>query len=405
MTVCLVALLCGLFAPRAAALPDKAALMAAISADMRSESMEQQLKAWPQGYDPKGKQALQRSLQRLKAEEGGKRQRVSAMADKVLRSKNINARNDRGATLLMLVAATGSARAVEMVLAEAPDCSVQDNSGNVALQYEKDGGGSALQRHLKHLWQQAFRDNDAEAVAHLLDCGVSPSTTVGEGNPPLGEAIERGLGNIFTELSFRPCVVTEVMRDGRTLTEVALQKGDAKALSYLLAFGAAADEPLSNGETPLRYLMNKGDVACATVFIKGAKIPNRTEGSTLGCLAARYSTPEMVSAVLKLAENPDAEDPYGNTPLLEAARRGHVAVYDAVLAANPASVWVNSLGESVLMHAALSGNPAMVERVLATMPAKLNGNKDKKGKTALDYAALLPQNPAMPAVKAAMETP
>lgn len=381
---------------------NKEALFNVLKTRSHAAELDSQIKNLPKGVSSKLKNSLQRELRRAQTEENNKRQRISACLEAVAKKKDINAAVNGGVTLLMAVAAAGVDDATRLVLAENPALDAKDAAGRTALQYEQAGGGSALGRELAEQWASAFDTGNLEAVQHLLECGVSASAAV-KGNPPLGLALLHDRQDIFDELSYNNPTVTDVMHDGRTLTEIAIRKKNVTALVFLLSNGAAALEPMRDGDSPLRYLLSHGDEACAEAFIRAAKIGNRVEGlhTTVACMAARVAPPAVLKKVLPLLPGAAEEDAYGNTPLAEAARRGSVEAFEAVQEVLPACPYANRRGETVLMHAALSGNAELVKKLLETLPPKLVQGRDADGKSAADYARLLPNNPVLPLLEPA----
>lgn len=372
---------------------DGKALLATIDAHSRSAGIEQELKQWKDmGNDPYAraqKGELTKQLHAVKRDDAVRRQLVVSCLEAVRRTGDINTADAQGRTLLMAVVNTGVDDATAAVLREKPDLSLRDRDDHTALWYEMRGMGHALNNRLTEEWHRALEEGRADEVRRLLACGLSPATPTGKGNPPLGEAIERGLAEMVGELT-EDNAPTYPMADGRSVAEVAVTKGHAAAIEYLFSHGANAEENLSTGESPLRYLLRCGSPESVLAFLKGAELGNRAEGDTrVCCLAARYAPAETLRALLRTLDKPHEEDAYGNTPLLEAARRGDPGVYDAVLESG-SSAWKNSRGETPLMHAALSGSEPMLRRVLETMPAGLRTQADAAGRRAADYAALLP---------------
>ena len=380
----------------------KEALMNALKTRSHAAELETQIKNLPKGVSAKLKSSLQREHRRAQMTELNKRQRVAACLNEVAKKGNINAAANGGVTLLMAVAAAGVDEATLIVLEENPALDAKDAEGRTALQYEQEGGGSALAKELSAQWVSAVETANVEAVRHLLACGVSASASV-KGNPPLGLAMLRDQGELFDELSYNSPLVTDLMYDGRTLTEIALRKKNAAALIFLLANGAAALEPMRDGDSPLHYVLSLGDEACAESFIRGAKIGNRVEElhTTVACMAARVASPAVLKKILPLLPGAAEEDAYGNTPLHEAARRGSLEAYNVVQEVLPACPYANRRGETVLMHAALSGNAELVKTLLETLPPKLVKGKDADGRSAADYARLVPNNPVLPFLETA----
>lgn len=398
---CLLALSGVLLLPAQGAL-DKASLQRELKEGSPAAAMEARVRATAHLMSGKLKQEVQKNLHQMQRDEAVATRRVMQCFDRVQREKNINARSEGGLTLLMAACASGNLAVTEMVLAENPALDLKDNEGRTALQHEREGGGSILRTRLTPQWQAAVDKGDKEKVRYLLDCGVSPSESV-LGNPPLGLAIEREDKELFDMLAEHGPVVTVAMSDGRTLLELALDKRNADAVGYILSYGASAEDALSNGDSLPHRLLAMGDVACVAAYLKTDPPTEMADGTTFPCMAVRFSTPDVVKEVLENCPRSDAEDACGNTPLLEAARRGDPAVWDAVLTALPNAARTNKRKETVLMHAALGGNAELVQKAAALLTAEECRAADAKGQTAADYAALLPDNPALPAVEAAMQ--
>lgn len=382
-----------LLAAAASAALDKAALQTALEEHSASAKLEREIQQWKQAGSDSYARArlneLNKRLHAVKREDDARRRAVTACLEKVQRSGNINACDKNGRTLLMAVANTGVDQATDLVLQENPDLTLTDREGHSALWYEQRAMGGLIHAALMQEWCEALEDGDAQRVSRVLDCGFAVSTPTAKGNPALGEAMDRGLEKVVTELLAHDAGASYPMADGRSLLEVAVEKNESMVITRLLANGANAEEPMRSGESMLRYLLRYGKPETVLAFLKGAELGNHAEGDTcVCCLAARYASAETLQALLTTLQKPHEEDAYGNTPLLEAARRGHPDVYNVVVNSGSFS-WTNSRGETPLMHAALSGSVPMVQRVLETMPAELRSQADKAGRRAADYAALL----------------
>lgn len=83
--------------------------------------------------------------------------------------------------------------------------------------------------------------------------------------------------------------------------------------------------------------------------------------------------------------DPDAPGPYGNTPLMHAAWRGHQAVVEQLLAAGVRLEATNSDGNNALWLACVHGDPALLRRLVAAGVPVDHANST--GATALMYAA------------------
>lgn len=148
--------------------------------------------------------------------------------------------------------------------------------------------------------------------------------------------------------------------------------------------------------SPQRKLVSaimEGDVARLDVLLRADPrlasryIANQTTPIHYAAMS-KYDVPEVVDALVAGGANPNAVDSIQEqTPLLIAARRGHLAVMKALLrhGANPDAF--NSFGSTAL-HMGASNGSADVARIWLDNGASVNlASKSKSRHTALHYAA------------------
>ena len=329
---------------------------------------------------------------------------TKTLLTKVTKSGKIDARDDKGRTLLMLVAGIGNDDATEMVLRENPDLSLMDHADKVAYDYERRSGGSAIANYLGERWVRAVSSGDKEAVQQLLSCGASADWPVG-GEPPLGLAVNAGDSAMFDILLFSGASVKVAMQDGTPLIELVVNRHDDNALLSMLGLIGELNPPFKDGRGLFRHLLGEEDAACLCAWMVTAmeKKPAETaDGTGYLCMAVRLAHPAGVAAVVKQSKKYlNDEDSEGNLPLFEAARRGNVEIYKTLIACGANADARNARGETVLMHAALSGNPQMLAEVLANVSSEILKATDKDGNNAHYYAKLAKDAAAAESLKSA----
>ncbi len=347
----------------------------------------------------------------VKAEMDAERRRCNdvksaakALLAKVKKNGKIDTRDEKGRTLLMLMAGLGNDAATEMVLRENPDLTIMDHHDKIAYDYERRGGGSAIANYLGSRWVQAMERMDKDAVQMLLSCGASPDWPVG-GEPPLGVAINAGDSAMFDMLMFAGAGAKSSMQDGTPLIELAVNRHDDNALPVMLNALGEVNPLFKDGRSLFRHLLGEDDAACLCAWMTVAleKKPAETEAGTAYLnLVVRLAHPAGVGAVAQQYKKYlNDEDTEGNLPLFEAARRGNVEIYKALIACGADVRARNSRGETVLMHAALSASPQMLAEVLANVPQEIIQASDNAGHNAHYYAKLAKDAAAGESLKAA----
>jgi len=189
--------------------------------------------------------------------------------------------------------------------------------------------------------------------------------------------------------------------DGRTPLLAAVKEDAIASAETLLKFGANADGADGDGNTPLLKAVGKGypeGLALTRLLIAhGADLKARNKGGVTALIAAAafvYREPwgeaskDIFQELLSRGADANASSVHGTTPLIAAsAAAGHDDPLLLELLLN-ASADVNATdadGKTALMAASERGHVQKVEFLLSH-GAKADV-KDKKGRTALDYAA------------------
>lgn len=329
---------------------------------------------------------------------------AKSLLAKVKKNGKIDTQDEKGRTLLMLLAGLGNDSATEMVLRERPDLAIMDQADKVAYEYERRSGGSAIANYLGERWVAAIERGDKDEVQQLLACGASPDWPVG-GEPPLGLAVNAGDSALFDILMFSGAGVKSSMQDGTPLIELVVARHDANALLSMLNVVDESNIVFKDGRSLFRHLLDEEDADCLCAWMVKAmeKKPAETESGTSHlCLVVRLAHPAGVAAVAQQSKKYiNDEDREGNLPLFEAARRGDVEIFRSLIACGAGIETRNCRGETVLMHAALSGSAEMLAEVLAKVSPGVLQATDKDGHNAHYYAKLAKDSAAAEALKAA----
>ncbi|MCY4029483.1 MAG: ankyrin repeat domain-containing protein [Acidobacteria bacterium] len=191
-------------------------------------------------------------------------------------------------------------------------------------------------------------------------------------------------------LTAREAEARAVASHGTALADAA-RRGDAEAVRALLADGADADAPQSDGATALHWAAYRDDAEMVAALIRAGADVRRANryGVTPLALAARNGAAEIITQLV--AAGADPNDPRqavraGETPLMLAARSGKVAAVETLAGAgadvDAQETWNR---QSALMWAAAEGHAPVVESLLGR-GADIEA-RSGSGATALLFAA------------------
>lgn len=387
------------------ALDDKTLISIEAKGSTLLAEMEQEYAAIKSDSDQREQaQALKKELEAEKKRCKELIAAIEALAPKAKKSNKIDMRDPQGRTLIMLVAALGNDTATEMVLRDSPDLTLVDEHDKNAMAYQAEGGGSALTKHLKPLWEKAIPRFQEDKIEHLLNCGASPDWPVNN-TPALALAIRENNEAVFKLLLMYGAHAGNRLQDGTSLVELAATQGNATALEELLSALSESDIYFADGVHIFRHLLDADSADCLRVWLNQAQAINQLhteDGTSYFCLAMRMAATE--SAIALASKHPEllnTEDQDGNLPLHEAARRGDADLYQALIKQGAKPEQRNARGETVLMHAALSGDADTLAAVLNGISTELLNATDQDGNNAHYYARLAQDKEAWAALKAA----
>ena len=171
------------------------------------------------------------------------------------------------------------------------------------------------------------------AISLLL---VAPEAQAKEGEPdhPLIDAIRVSDLDRAGAVLRAGADVNERQPDGATALHWAAYREDLAAVDLLLEAGADVSVANGLGATPLWVAAVDGSAAVVERLLRAGADPNVTlpEGETPLMTAARSGSVESVSLLLSSGADPNAREPRRNqTALMWAAAQGHTAVVRALL--------------------------------------------------------------------------
>jgi ankyrin repeat protein len=308
---------------------------------------------------------------------------LAALRAQLAQGADKNARDRRGATLLMHAAAFGTADAVKALLDAGADVNARNSFEATAL-----------------VWGAA----DSDKVRLLVEHGANVNTRTKLGRTPLMVAAAcDGCSETVRYLLSKGADAS-----GVGALQLAALAGDAKSVGLLLAAGADAKATDQSGDGPLMdALKNCNAEATSALIARGADVnaaltfagkvkfgPIQLVGMTPLATAATYCDAGITHALLEAGAKPNAVDVRGLTPLMLAvASESQTA--DRVRALLKAGAEVNAksvTGETALDWALKYGDAGVISTL-----------RDAGAEPGLPFSA--PRRPPTPrrSVRAAIE--
>ena len=228
----------------------------------------------------------------------------------------------------------------------------------------------------------AVRGGDETAVRALLQDGVELDARLGDGSTALHWAVHEGrvgLVDLLLEAGADPHIVN---RFGVSVVWLAAENGNALVLDSLLSAGADPNTAMPGGETVLMTAARTGDPESVRRLLARGADPNARDhlrGQTALMWAAERNNTAVVHALAELGadihartSNPSSVrgrtfasvPPTGFTPLLFAARGGHLESARVLLDAGANVNDAVSDGQSALVIAAANANWQMAAYLL-----------------------------------------
>ncbi|WP_425476986.1 ankyrin repeat domain-containing protein, partial [Novilysobacter arseniciresistens] len=177
-----------------------------------------------------------------------------------------------------------------------------------------------------------------DAVMTLLANGADPRATDAEGNTPLHFAARSSDPGVAALLRDAAAELEVLNNDGLSPLGVACAAGNWRLARFLLERGARPE-------------------------------PAGGQPALLSAAAGEDDDPAGVQLLLKLKARVDARGPGGRSALHEAARAGHQAISDALLAAGADPLAADDRHRTPLHEAASGGHLGLLQHLLDAVPA------------------------------------
>ena len=315
---------------------------------------------------------------------------------------DVNTRDDRNNTVLLLAARSGNLDVVKLLLNKGADVDALNSRLQTALSSACKMGQLEVAKVLLAAGSVVgYKDGDGfsplalaakrgnvELVRLLLDKGASLRCRTNSGKTPLMLAASEGRQAVVEYLLEKKSELGAKDLDSNTALTEAARRGHAETTKLLLDSGA--DLCMKYGtdlEKQLILAALRNDMPqVEELLYRGAVIDAATEsGDTALTMASGLGHVKLLGLLLDKGANPNLVLPFDETPLTIAAKNGRTRVVKALLDGGAAVDVRDQDGNTALISAAEQSNPEVVGMLLAAGADPKAANK--KGRTAITMAA------------------
>lgn len=280
---------------------------------------------------------------------------IQFIQQSVAQSKDsIDARDDDGRTALYLAASAGQADIATLLLESGADVEAKDNRGSTPLlaairandltmvRILAEAGADLNAEHPSYgpaiylaYWQECMKGQSG-ITAYLISRGVLFDANIETWiATPLNLATTFGSYDMAKFALDRGADVNKVStQDGMTEFHFAVSCGHANIVRLFLEHGANPDVATNDGVPPIFHAIDRGHADIVRELLAHDAPIDYIESEhqrTLLHVAALRGSADIVSLLLSLGADANADDGLGRTPLYYAERYGHQTVANRLL--------------------------------------------------------------------------
>jgi len=264
--------------------------------------------------------------------------------DRVSPGTDVNCRNNRMETPLIVAAQNSAIRTISTLITLGADVNAQDATGNTALHYtvlnSSDRGVDSLARSCADF---NIPNSVGQTVMHLLSIGNSPH---------LARQICRSILSID---------MTLLDRDGNTPFMAAVRYDSSRMVQYFLQLGYSPESREKDGNTPLHIAVRSQNFTMIRLLANPPHINFVNDDGRSPLAAAIAIGNEMATDILwHNNADPHVVDKAGNTLLLLACAGPSVLILKHVLEHCPDVNANNVNGETALHLACVAKGPNII---------------------------------------------
>jgi ankyrin repeat protein len=212
----------------------------------------------------------------------------------------------------------------------------------------------------------AAQSSCLEVIQLLLDNGASPNggKKTPNGNIPLHEASRRGPLKAVKLLQTAGADLNARTQSGRTALFEAISNGQDDVVHFLIRSGSNANECTTRSWSLLHTAAARGSISMIRLLTSkepGLISKSTDDGETALHVAVEHESLEIMTELIKLGSNVDAEDWQANRPLHVVAAKGFRGGCELLLANRCQLDPRNSFQETPLHKACAAGHCGTVE--------------------------------------------